>query len=185
MIGRIAPEKQVERAIEILDAVRQRGHSIRLHLCGQIENDLYGRRIAQLCQDHAGWIVPEGRVSGARKAQILAHCRFGIQACGAEAFGISVAEMVKAGAIVFAPADGGQTEILDQPYLLFSNVNEAVEKILAVLENTSLQSDMRTHLKGQAQLFSAQSFMQEVRACFTEFLNADRTDSSEIVSQIS
>ena len=49
MIGRIAPEKQVERAIAILEAVRQRGHAIRLHLCGEIENDPYGRHIAKLC----------------------------------------------------------------------------------------------------------------------------------------
>ena len=163
MIGRIAPEKQVERAIEILDAVRKCGHSIHFHLCGQIENDLYGRRVARLCQDHAGWIVPEGRVIGARKAQILAHCRFGIQTCGAEAFGISVAEMVKAGAIVFAPADGGQTEILDQPDLLFSTVNEAVEKILAVLENPSQQSAIRAHLARRSEIFNAERFMEAAR----------------------
>ena len=51
MIGRIAQEKQIERAIEILEAVRHRGHAIRLHLCGQIENDPYGRRIARLCRE--------------------------------------------------------------------------------------------------------------------------------------
>jgi glycosyltransferase involved in cell wall biosynthesis len=53
MIGRIAPEKQIERAIAILEAVRQRGYAIRLHLCGQIENDLYGRHIALLCRERA------------------------------------------------------------------------------------------------------------------------------------
>jgi glycosyltransferase involved in cell wall biosynthesis len=185
MIGRIAPEKQIERAIAILEAVRQRGHAIRLHLCGQIENDLYGRSIAELCQAHADWIVPEGRVSGTRKAQILAHCRFGIQTRGAEPFGISVAEMVKAGAIVFASDDGGQTEILDHPDLLFSNVDEAVEKILAVLEKPSLQSAMRAHLKDQAQLFSAQTFVQEAHACVAELLSADCTNSYRVTSQAS
>jgi glycosyltransferase involved in cell wall biosynthesis len=172
MIGRIAPEKQVERAIAILEAVRRRGYAIRLHLCGQIENNLYGRRIARLCRERSDWIVLEGRVSGTRKAQILAHCRFGIQACGAEAFGISVAEMVKAGAIVFAPNDGGQAEILRHPDLLFSNIDEAVEKILAALENPPLQSVLRTHLTGQAQLFGAQTFMREAQACIAEVLAA-------------
>ena len=182
MIGRIAPEKRVERAIAILEAVRQRGQAIRLHLCGQIGNDLYGRRIAQLCRERPDWIVPEGRVSGARKCQILASCRFGIQACGAEAFGISVAEMVKAGAIVFASADGGQAEILRHPSLLFSNIDEAVEKILACLEKQSLQSVLRTHLKAQAQLFSAQTFMRETRAFLAEALTADQAPSCKVES---
>jgi len=185
MIGRIAPEKQVERAIAILEAVRQRGHAIRLHLCGQIENDLYGQRIARLCKEHADWIVLEGRVSGARKAQILANCRFGIQTRGAEAFGISVAEMVKAGAIVFASADGGQAEILQHPDLLFSNIDEAVEKILAAIESPLLQSVLRTHLTGQAQLFSAQAFMREAQACMAEVLTTDPANSCTVTSQAS
>jgi glycosyltransferase involved in cell wall biosynthesis len=185
MIGRIAPEKQVERAITILEAVRQHGHAIRLHLCGQIEDDLYGQSIARLCRERSDWIVLEGRVSGARKAQILASCRFGIQARAAEPFGISVAEMVKAGAIVFAPNDGGQGEILRHPDLLFSNVDEAVEKILAVLEKPSLQSAMRAHLKDQAQLFSAQTFMQEVQACIAGVLTSNPANNCTVRSHAS
>jgi glycosyltransferase involved in cell wall biosynthesis len=185
MIGRIAPEKQVERAIAILEAVRQRGYAIRLHLCGQIENGLYGRRIARLCREHADWIVQEGRVSGTRKAQILANCRFGIQTRGAEAFGISVAEMVKAGAIVFAPNDGGQAEILRHPDLLFSNIDEAVEKILAALENPPLQSVLRPHLTGQAQLFNAQTFMREAQACIAEALIPDQAHSCKVTGHAS
>ena len=72
MIGRIAPEKRIEDAIAILETVRQRGHAVQLHLCGQIGNDSYGRRIATLCRNHADWIVSEGFITGARKAEILA-----------------------------------------------------------------------------------------------------------------
>jgi glycosyltransferase involved in cell wall biosynthesis len=185
MIGRIAPEKQVERAIAILEAVRRRGHAIRLHLCGQIGNDLYGRRIARLCRERADWIIPEGWVSGERKAHILTHCRFGIQTCGAEGFGISVAEMVKAGAVVFAPNDGGQAEILGHPDLLFSNINEAVEKILPALESPSLQAALRTHLSQQAQLYSAESFVKEARTFIADVLSSDQASSCHATSQTS
>ena len=165
MIGRIAPEKRVEEAIAILEAVRERGHAVRLHLCGQIGDDLYGRRIARLCREHADWIVAEGRVIGARKTQILSHCRFGIQMRSAEPFGISVAEMVKAGAIVFAPNDGGHRQrYSDHPSLLFADVNEAVGKIDAVLTQSSLQSALRKHLSRCASLFTVKTFIQEVQA---------------------
>jgi glycosyltransferase involved in cell wall biosynthesis len=168
MIGRIAPEKRIERAIEILEGVRQRGHMVQLHLCGQNENDLYGRQIAHLCHERADWVFPEGSVTGARKAQILASSRFGIQTRAAEPFGISVAEMVKAGAIVFAPNEGGQAEVLGHPDLLFSSIEDAVEKILSVLEDRPLQTSLRGHLAHQAEQFSAQSFVNQVRALMAD-----------------
>lgn len=181
MIGRIAPEKQVERAIAILEAVRQRGYAIRFHLCGHISDDLYGRRIARLCQERTDWIIPEGSVGGARKARILANCRFGIQTCAAEAFGISVAEMAKAGAIVFAHDDGGQTEILQHPDLLFANVDDAVEKIRTVLDDPARRSALRVHLKNQAEHFSVQTFMQEARACVADALMVEQRSSCTVI----
>lgn len=171
MIGRIAPEKQVERAIEVLEAVRERGHSVRLHLCGQIEKDAYGRGIARLCAERSSWIVTEGQVSGRNKAQILAKCRFGIQTRGAEPFGISVAEMVKAGAIVFAPNDGGQREVLDCPDLLFRNVRDAAEKIDKVLRSKQKQADLRLHLAKRSEMFSASKFMNEAHSIVKARLN--------------
>jgi glycosyltransferase involved in cell wall biosynthesis len=163
MIGRIAPEKQVERAITILDGVRKRGHSIRLHLCGHIGDDLYGQRIARLCHQHSDWIVVEGQVAGARKAELLAGCRFGIQTREAEPFGISVAEMIKAGAIVFAPSDGGQAEILKHPLLLFTSNDEAVERISDALNSKPLQLELRTHLRGIGTTFSTSNFIHASR----------------------
>jgi glycosyltransferase involved in cell wall biosynthesis len=184
MIGRIAPEKQIERAIAILESVRRRGHAVRLYLCGQIENDAYGIRIRQLCQERSDWIVPEGRVTGANKARILAQSRFGLQTRAAEPFGISVAEMIKAGAIVFAPVEGGQAEILAHPDLLFSDSNEAVEKILAILAEPSRQSALRNHLKPRAQLFSAQHFMRDVQSLFADQLAKDHAHNCEVASQL-
>lgn len=171
MIGRIAPEKQVEKAISILNAVRAGGHSIKFHLCGQIEDDLYGRRISGLCAIHSDWIIPEGRVTGERKASILARCRYGIQARSAEPFGISVAEMVKAGAIVFAPHDGGQAEILKNPDLLFADEADAVGKIQRMLESPSLQSTTHSTLCDRAHFFSTSSFISNMRGFIENFLN--------------
>ena len=148
----------------------------------QIGDDLYGRRIAHLCKEHADWITVEGQVSGERKARILAGCRFGIQTREAEPFGISVAEMVKAGAIVFAPNDGGQAEILGVPDLLFADEAEGVEKVQAVLERPKLQTSMRTHLANRAEAFSAQRFMREARTCIADSLvaacEADRASTT-------
>jgi len=165
MIGRIAPEKQVERAIAILEAVRQRGHSFRFHLCGRIGDDLYGQQIARLCKQHADWIVVEGQVAGEKKATLLASCRYGIQTREAEPFGISVAEMIKAGAIVFAPNNGGQAEVLQNPKLLFEEIDEAADNIQSVLECPRRQSALRALLKERASSFGSQKFIRDAQEC--------------------
>jgi glycosyltransferase involved in cell wall biosynthesis len=164
MIGRIAPEKRVERAIAILDAVRRRGYAMQFRLCGQIGEDIYGQRIARLCREHADWIIVEGEVSGKRKARILAGCQFGIQTREAEPFGISVAEMVKAGSIVFAPNDGGQVEVLNHPLLSFESDSDAVERICLVLDDVGRQVELREHLRRQARMFNADASMVASRA---------------------
>jgi len=170
MIGRIAPEKRIEAAIRALATLRARGHHLNLHLCGRIPDDAYGRMISGLCAANRGWVFPQGLVSGAAKSGLLARSKYGIQMCSAEAFGISVAEMVKAGAIVFAPGDGGQAEILQHPDLLFASETEAVAKIDAVLGNPDLQRSLRSHLAGRAELFSARRFMGEARARIVNML---------------
>jgi glycosyltransferase involved in cell wall biosynthesis len=171
MIGRIAPEKRVERAIAILDAVRRRGHALKLHLCGEIGDDVYSQRIACLCREHADWITVEGQVTGKGKAQILAGCRFGIQTRAAEPFGISVAEMVKAGSIVFAPNDGGQVEVLDHSLLSFESDSDGVEKITLILGDARRQDQLREHLRWRARLFNTDECLRASRAVIDPFLS--------------
>lgn len=178
MIGRIASEKRIEAAIRVLGSLRGRGHRLILHLCGEIPQDSYGRMITELCASNHEWITCHGRVSGSLKSNLLARAKYGIHTCAHEAFGISVAEMVKAGAIVFAPSLGGQAEILDHPDLLFADEEEAIRKIQAVLEQPELQTQLRAHLEDRAKLFSAQRFMREVRAYISDAVNADKAAAS-------
>lgn len=175
MIGRISAEKRIEEAIEILEAVRARGHDVHLRICGEIGEDQYGYSISQLCRERADWIVMEGRVSGARKIRTLTHCRYGIQMRSAEPFGISVAEMVKAGAIVFTPNNGGQKEILAHPDLLFANNDDALDKICMVLASRPRQNEIRQHLSGQALQFTSTAFMRDT----CDALKGKNTDEHE------
>ena len=69
--------------------------------------------------------------------------------------------MVKAGAIVFAPDDGGQVEILSHGDLLFQTVDDAANKISAVLSSPEKQAVLRSHLAQRSRAFSAESFIQE------------------------
>ena len=80
-----------------------------------------------------------------------------------EQFGISVAEMVKAGCIPFVPASGGPEEIVgENPNLIFHNNGEAVKKIVAVLSDEELAGFLTETLKERALLFSVDKFTAEL-----------------------
>jgi len=169
-IGRIFPEKRIERIIDILKGIRNRGHDIHLHVIGKINNSAYGKKIRQLCYRHREWITAEGSCFGKKKQSLLTGHKFGIHACQGEAFGIGVAEMVKAGCIVFTPSEGGQAEIINHRSLLYDNVEDAIDKIDAVLRQPKLHYDLRDHLEKQGAKFSTSNFMHGLRTAVNNFL---------------
>jgi glycosyltransferase involved in cell wall biosynthesis len=168
-LGRIAPEKRVEQAVEIVEAVRNRGHDVHLHVIGGLGGD-YGDSIRRLCETRKSWVSLEGPLYGKQKCEMLSRHRYGIHACRGEAFGIAVAEMVKAGCIPFVPAEGGAAEIVNHSALTYANVEEAADKIDAVLRQEALQDDLRGHLALRGQQFSPQRFMEGIRKAVEEFL---------------
>jgi glycosyltransferase involved in cell wall biosynthesis len=173
-IGRVVPEKRMDAIIELLGRVREDGCDIHLHLLGGIDDSQYGRRLKQLCAKHHDWVFPEGLVFGRRKKELMARHRFGINACENESFGIAVAEMVKAGCIVFVPDSGGQVEIVNHPALIYEDDADAVRKIEAVLTNAALQGSLREHLSQGAQRFSVSNFQGAMRNLVREFLEGER-----------
>ncbi|GIW73120.1 MAG: hypothetical protein KatS3mg102_2662 [Planctomycetota bacterium] len=96
-LGRISPEKRLERAIEIVRRLRARGHRVRLHLVGKMVETPYGRAIRRLCERERDWVVVHGELVGAAKWELLGRQRFGIHARDDEPFGIAVGELARGG----------------------------------------------------------------------------------------
>ncbi len=169
-IGRISPEKRIGDIIAILAHVRSRGHRIHLHIAGSVGTDSYGRQVRRLCLEQRSWVSTVGPCSGQRKKELLSTHRFGVNACPREGFGISAAEMVKAGGIMFVPCDGGHAEIVAHPMLTFSGSEDAVEKIDAVLRREELQQDLCRHLAQRGKVFSVVRFTTGIREAVSRFL---------------
>jgi glycosyltransferase involved in cell wall biosynthesis len=175
--GKIVPEKRPDAAIRILSGVRERGYDVHLHILGGLDDSPYAKRLKKLSEANADWVFLEGMTYGERKKCLLAGHRYGINACENEAFGIAPAEMAKAGCITFAPDGGGQKEILDHPMLTFSDEEDAVGKIAAVLASNALKVILRQHLAARAREFSAEKFVNSLRAVVFEFLEQKETVS--------
>lgn len=170
VLARMAPEKQVERAIAILDEVRRAGHDVHLHVLGREDHRDYANDIKRLCRERDGWAHFEGFVIGERKKAFLVGHRYGLSGCRHEAFGIGVAELAGAGCIGWVPRGGGQVEIVGHEDLVYDSEQDAARKIIRVLEDGQRQADLGGHLARRAPLFSTGRFAEEARRIVSDFL---------------
>ena len=84
-----------------------------------------------------------------------------------------VAELVKAGCIVFVPNSGGQKEIVDTPKLTYDDIDDAVTKITDVLDQSSLRKSLLKHLDQKQKMFSTSVFRQEMQAVVQDLIAAE------------
>ncbi|WP_204104520.1 MULTISPECIES: glycosyltransferase [Spirulina sp. CCY15215] len=171
--GRLTKAKEPHRVIEILKQVRDRGFEIKLYLTGGGGGTYavgYQRRLYKTIMENSDWITLYQNLPYAEYVKVLARCKYGIH-YKKEPFGISIAEMVKAGAIPFVRSQGGQVEIVgsENEELLFSNPNEAVEKIASVLSDRSKQESLKAQLKPRNNLFSTAKFKEEIQQAIADY----------------
>jgi glycosyltransferase involved in cell wall biosynthesis len=169
-VGRIVPEKNIPAMLEILDGVREKTGALHYHVLGQVPDGSYGRAVLEDFRARADWAALEGPVFGKAKDDRLAGHKFGLAGCRHEAFGIAVAEMVRAGMIVWVPEGGGQVEIVDHPELIYKDAADAAAKIERVMRSPERQAALLSHLARRSAIFSAKKFMDEMRAAAARFL---------------
>jgi glycosyltransferase involved in cell wall biosynthesis len=170
VLARLSPEKRIEKVIKILENVRKKGQNIHLHILGKLDDSDYVKGLKLLCEKNKEWISLEGLVVGKEKLELIAQHRFSISGRENEPFGIAVAEMVKAGCIVWVPNTGGQVEIVNNPALIYDSVDDAVNKIDKVLKSNEMRVELQEHLAKQAEKFSTERFKKEIKNLVYEIL---------------
>lgn len=162
-LGRISPEKRIERVIAIMDQLRAMGHTVRLHLAGGGEGGNYERQVIRLCDERRAWLTFHGSVYGEAKKALLGLCRFGLSARDDEAFGIATAEMIKAGIVPFVPQEGAQSEIVQEHELIYHDIEDAALKINALLRSEARQQELHEVMLRRGAEFTTERFCQAVR----------------------
>lgn len=170
-VGRLSPEKTWERVLRILARVRTRHPAITLTLVGTWDRTTrrYASWLLRLAASMGPWITVRSDLSRDDLRRLMVTTRYGVHGMDDEHFGMGVAEMVRAGMVVWVPASGGQVEIVgEEPALRFTTDADAVEKIARVLGNPVEQARLTTHLARQAERFSVDRFCREILAVVDE-----------------
>lgn len=169
-IGRISREKEILKIIDIIKRVRSLTGKGHLHIIGTCDDPVYYNSILKIVRKNSEWVFLEENLSREALTQLVAKHQFGIHGMVEEHFGISIAEMVMAGCLVFVPNGGGQKEIIGElPELLYETPEDAVDKIGRVIQDRSLLEKMRLKLEERRCLFSKENFIRKIRKIVDNF----------------
>lgn len=158
-VGRLAPEKELDRVIDIVAEVRRSMPHATLCFAGTPGPTWYRRHLEDRVRAAGGWITLIEGLSRDDLLQLISRYRYGIHGMPAEHFGMAPAEMVSAGCIVFVPNDGGQVEVVGgDPRLVYETVGDAAIAIVGVMQDPAEQHALRAMLATRAQLFSVERF---------------------------
>lgn len=182
-LGRFSPEKNLERVIDIVAAVRQQVPDVRLCLAGTPGPPDYYRRIREHARQAGDWVWFEENLSREALLALMPGFRYGIHGMLDEHFGMAPAEMAAAGAIVFVPNGGGQVEVVDRDNrLVYDTLENAVTSIVAVMRDAEMQRQIRAQLKVRAQLFSSERFMANFRSIVDQALEQGESQGAASAS---
>lgn len=171
-IGRISPEKDYARVMQILARVREQAPDITLTIVGTTDRHTrsYFESLKGLAHSLGPWIDIRENLSRDELRALMASHRYGLHGMREEHFGMAPAELARAGAIVWVPRGGGQMEIVGhEPSLMFDSDDEAAGKIVATLTNAVEQRRLRERLAVTSEQFSTAHFMQQVREIVRDF----------------
>ncbi|MGH7808619.1 MAG: glycosyltransferase, partial [Thermodesulfobacteriota bacterium] len=139
----------------------------------------YYNRIKASVQANSSWIYLHEYISRKELLQLVSKHRYGIHAHQEEHFGIAVAEMVRAGCIPFVPIDGGPVEIVGgDTRLIYGTEEEAVDKIIRVMNNPDEQISILSYLDSRKKLFSTEKFMNQIREIVRRFQETTQSSQS-------
>jgi glycosyltransferase involved in cell wall biosynthesis len=185
-IGRLSPEKEIERVIDIVGRVRARQPDAHLHIVGSDDHASYARRVRELARGAGPWVTVEGTLPVAAFERLISTHRFVIHGMREEHFGMSVAQAVCAGCIPFVPDGGGQVEIVgDEPSLRYRSTDDAVDKIVAIMVDGRLQEEVRARLARRAVHFSPERFMTDIRRAAADVLAGSARPGSSVTDGLS
>ena len=171
-VGRISPEKEFERVIDILTHVRAQVPDLTLTIVGTW--DRHSRRyytsLTSRAASRGDWIQFRDNLTRDQVRALMASHRYGIHGMREEHFGMAPAELARAGAIVWVPRGGGQMEIVgNEAALMYQSDADAVAKITRTLTDQREQQRLRERLAIVSEQFSTDNFMRQVREIVNEF----------------
>ena len=173
-VGRIFPPKKITDIVAIVERARAiSGKDLKLHVAGQLQQSPYTDLLRSMERERP-WLKLVGPVYGKEKETFMLSAAYALHAERDEAFGIAIAEYLKAGCIPIVPDQGGPKEIVADKALEFHTVEEAANTLSRLVGDDAFREERRAHCAGRAAEFSLDAYERRQRAVIAQILEEAR-----------
>ncbi len=167
-VGRIFPPKRIVDIVETVEKARKTsGKNITLSVAGKLVDSPYVAMLRKMAETRP-WLTFPGPVYGKDKEEFMTSASFALHAERDEAFGIAIAEYLKAGLVPVVPSCGGPKEIVDDPALEFGSVDEAAAILSRLATDPEFAAEKHEKCAARASQFSADAYFARQRAVVDE-----------------
>jgi glycosyltransferase involved in cell wall biosynthesis len=171
VISRIAPDKQIENAIEVARIMRDRGIGKVITIAGNLHyyDHHYYQQLKNMITDYdlSDYVSLQTNISFSRLIQLMQLAKVYFHPRMDEHFGISIVEAMASGLVPVVSNVGGHTEFVPSKYH-FHTLGHAADLIALAFEATNSE---RRALSGSTNKFSNENYIKSFHHILSELLN--------------
>ena len=158
-IGRIFPPKRITDIVAVVERARElSGKDLKLHIAGELVPNPYTDELRKIAAERP-WLSLVGPKYGKDKEIFMLSAAYALHAERDEAFGIAIAEYLKAGNVPIVPDEGGPKEIVGDPELTFGTIDEGARILTRLLADEGFRAEKRRRCAERAADFTLQAYL--------------------------
>ncbi len=171
VISRIAPDKQIENAIDVARIMRGRGIGKVMTIAGNLHyyDHHYYQQLKNMIADYdlSEYVSLQTNISFSRLIQLMQLAKVYFHPRIDEHFGISIVEAMASGLVPVVSNIGGHTEFVPSEYH-FQTLGHAADLIALAFEATNSE---RRAISGSTNKFSNENYINSFHCILSELLN--------------
>jgi glycosyltransferase involved in cell wall biosynthesis len=173
VISRIAPDKQIENAIEVARIMRDRGIGKIMTIAGNLHyyDHHYYQQLKNMIADYdlSDYVSLQTNINFSRLIQLMQLAKVYFHPRIDEHFGISIVEAMASGLVPVVSNIGGHTEFVPPKYH-FHTLGNAADLIALAFEATNSE---RRAISSSTNKFSNENYVNSFHRILSELLNTD------------
>jgi glycosyltransferase involved in cell wall biosynthesis len=177
VISRIAPDKQIENAIEVARIMRGRGIGRVMVIAGNLHyyDHNYYQELKNMIADYnlSDYVSLQTNISFSKLIQLMQLAKVYFHPRTDEHFGISIVEAMASGLVPVVSDIGGHTEFVPSKYH-FHTLSHAADVIALAFEATNSE---RRAISNSTTKFSNANYIKSFHRILSELLNTDIVDT--------
>jgi len=177
VVSRIAPDKQIENAIEVARLIRRRGLGKGMIIAGNLHHydNNYYQQLKKMIADYdlSDCVSLQTNISFSKLVELMQLAKVYFHPRIDEHFGISIVEAMASGLVPIVSDVGGHTEFVPPKYH-FHTLGHAADLIASAFEGTDSE---RRALSNFTAKFSNSNYVLSLHRILSELLNTDVVDT--------